>query len=183
MKWEQFLVLGVCHEQETEQHQQCHLIGVPERFRARLSKPPRVDQRPRQTGNNILVDSFSQPNAQVRRVVGTPLEDLGKRSPSPERVGAHQEPQVSGLVLANQIEIHLDECLGPASAPGTDARFDRIDPDGAAGRDYHVVEVLSIGSSQCPGDRRHAIEKRRGRLDFIGPLEKDRHGDLGPLGD
>lgn len=81
-----------------------------------------------------------------------------RRSALRQRGRGQQQPEVTGVIARREVEVDLDERLGPSASARADARLGRIEAERAARHRNHPVQILPVGLGQSVGHRRDAVE-------------------------
>ncbi|MCY3698156.1 MAG: hypothetical protein OXH46_00780 [Gemmatimonadetes bacterium] len=175
---QQVAILRIGDEQQPVEDAKSRLVGLLKIVRSRTLRIHRRHNGAGKRRHHFAVDALPKTTAEIRGVVLARLEDVADAPALRQRGRGQQEPEVTGVISQEEVEINLDERLGPSASTGADARLGRIEAECAARHCDHPVQALPVGLRQRIGHRRDAVEPRARGVDLLGPVQENGHRRL-----
>ena len=171
---QQVTVLGVGDEEDTEQHDERHLVGLGQIFRAVAHRPARRGNTLGQHRHYLLIDAFSQTLGKVPRKPPRLLQDLRQAPIRDQGFGREQQPQVCQTFVRQQRRLALDIGLGATAATHSGLNIGGVQAHAIALDQYEPGQIFVVRLLQPVAHRRQAVEPVGRRFRRFGVAQHDR---------
>ena len=158
LEGEKVLVLGIGDKEESKEDRHGHFVSLGQVAGRGLLEAAGDGEPLGQGRHDLAVDALAQALGQLAGPAARPFEQGVEAAALGQRVAGEEQPQVSGVAVAQVAGVDFEVGLGASAAADADAHLDGVEAQLAATDDDDVGQVLAVGDVQGVGDGRQAAE-------------------------